>query len=225
MLHTWSLAVEEHFYIIWPAIVLFCSYRCFVKNWLLISLTILILSMILYCYFFEANTVIYLVGKSTNTRFISLVIGAFIAYKEDYFRSLRNNSIYPFLTAICYTIVFIISYNGALINTFLPWIIPSLIFATLGSTFLFIYALNLEGKNNYANRIFTNKVIVYMGLISYGLYLYHYPIFYKLGFFTDNQISGFYQIVLALTLSIGISALSYRYIEKPLLRYKDRITR
>lgn len=224
MRHTWSLAVENHFYLIWPLIVYFTSHNVFVERCKYFVIFILLLSFLLYYYFLPTNISNSLLEKGTNTRCISLVLGAFIAYKETYFKDKDKTYKYLLFAIICYVFVFIITLNSGIINEYMPFLIFSLILSALGSTLLFIYILNLENKSNLANTFFTNKILVYVGSISYGLYLYHYPIYYVSNFFGTERykVIGALQALIPFCLAVVISVISYQFLEKPLAKFRPK---
>ena len=94
------------------------------------------------------------------------------------------------------------------------------------SWMLFVIVLKIENSNSLMNLLFTNKAIVFIGKISYGIYLFHYPIFY---FFeiTANQLGGKWitlsNFIAPIALVFLLPIVSYYIIEKPLLNYKNKI--
>ena len=67
------------------------------------------------------------------------------------------------------------------------------------------------------------KQLIYLGKISYGLYVFHVPIRELVRhLFGGMRHSTLFQPFLTMALTIGIAALSYKYFEKPFLRMKER---
>ncbi len=63
-----------------------------------------------------------------------------------------------------------------------------------------------------------------LGTISYGLYLYHVPVLHSVDAFLPRSIPGFRVVegLLTLSLTVAVAALSWRFIEQPILKLKDR---
>jgi peptidoglycan/LPS O-acetylase OafA/YrhL len=94
-------------------------------------------------------------------------------------------------------------------------------------------------RNNYLGVLLENKVVIYLGSISYGIYLYHNLVFnyYHLngntiwGFLSNNfsylnslnSESILLKFVINFLLLIGIASFSWFYIEKPINRFKNRL--
>ena len=72
--------------------------------------------------------------------------------------------------------------------------------------------------------VFSHKVLVWVGKRSYGIYVYHLPIFMAMERLrVPHSISNFIWVnILSWTLTIGFAALSYQFIERPILHYKRR---
>lgn len=202
MLHLWSLAVEEQFYLFWPLIVAWGWKRKF--SFLNLAALVAILS-------FGVN--IYLVGRSPTTAFYSpasrfweLMIGAILAYitlhvpelNKDY-RNIRSVGGFFLLT-----LGFVFIDTG---RAFPGWwaLLPVL------AGFLIISS----GPASWLNvNLLSNKVLVSLGLISYPLYLWHWPLlsFARVVSGTEPSVKLRSALVAA---SILLAWLTYRFIESP----------
>ena len=203
-LHTWSLSVEEQFYIIFPISVIIIL-RFFKTNLLNVMIVIFLISLILA----EWGSKNY---SSQNFYFLhsrmwELSAGSILAFFEIK-RGYRSNnkllnSILPSLgiLLIFYSIIFF--YDGMLhpsIRTLIPVIGVSLI----------IWFAN---KDEFVSKILSSKVFVGTGLISYSLYMWHFPVFAfkreRSLLSLDNQDK--FELILT---CIILSIISYFLIEK-----------
>jgi len=196
--HLWSLSVEEQFYIFAPFMLLL--YKKKIKL-LYIALTILTLSSLLlytinYTEFPSINNYYTSIG-----RFWELGIGcllAIILYKKGEY-SLPRLLTLPFIFIIM--LIALQTYKSNL----------SLHKATIAVTLLTI-ALILSSES----KILKSKVAVFLGERSYSIYLYHIPIAFLILQYHDNFIG----MSATLLLTILLSALSYKYLEHPILGSK-----
>ena len=207
LLHTWSLSVEEQFYILFPIFLLFI-YKFFSKYLLGIVFFFLILSLATAQYvstYFPLYNFYFL-----HVRIWELLAGSVIAYLEfnnKYSQSNNYNNVCKYLPFIGIMIIFfsIFSLNDEMsLPSF--YTLPAII-----GTCLIIY---FSDKKNIITKLLSNKVIVFSGLISYSLYLWHYPIFafFRYSFPSiENNIYKFLIIIFAFLLSV----ISYLFIEKP----------
>jgi peptidoglycan/LPS O-acetylase OafA/YrhL len=206
LLHLWSLGVEEQYYIIWPVLVVFIWKRS--QNFLLIVLPILFGSFLvnIYAVDISPSATFYL----PVTRVWELMLGSLLAYidlnKIDFFAGKISCNLISFLGLCLLLIGFIVidaekSFPGY-------WaLLP-----TVGA-FLII----LAGKDGWINSIIlSNKAIVFIGLISYPLYLWHWPllVYSKIVGFSD-----FYDNLLILFASFILAYLTYKLIEKTLRNF------
>src|SRR6056300_1230088 len=204
-LHTWSLSVEEQFYILFP-IVLLVIFKYFIKY----LIHILILGFIISLGLAEWTSRNY---PSTSyyflhTRMWELLVGSILAYFEitKGHRSQNKilNSILPIvgLFLIILTIIFFKLYFRHPSLYSLPAIV---------GTCLIIWFSN---KDEIITKILSTKLFVGIGLISYSLYLWHYPIFAFSRIVEFTQASVFKKLSLGFLILI-VSIFSYYFVEKP----------
>ena len=204
-LHTWSLGVEEQFYILFP-IVLLLAYK-FAKNHLLTIIAVLILISLQYA---DWQSV-----KNTQLNFFMLTsrlwelgIGSLLAFYELKYGKVKHellNQTMPLLglAMITYSIIF---FNNQTPHPSLITLLP-----TIGTALIILYSVN---KTDLVGKVLSWKPIVGVGLISYSLYLWHYPIFAFARIGDSNGLHNDEKYLLIL-LTIVLSVISYFLIEKP----------
>ena len=198
-LHTWSLSVEEQFYILYP-LFFFCCFK-FIKNKLLLLLIFISLLSLALAQYGSINFSIsnfYLLP----TRIWEIFCGAILVVMK----SNENNNKFSkdILSYIGLTLVLLSFYffKDDTLHPSFKTIIP--VFGTM----LVIRFSN----NNFIFKILSLKLFVYIGLISYSLYLWHYPIFSfseMLGFDPSNINKSIFILI-----SFFLSIISYSMIEK-----------
>lgn len=202
LIHTWSLSVELQFYVIISIVTYFFFKKNLKLNFDLIFVLILI-SFFLSNFFlvFERNLNFY----SIFNRLWELLVGFYLIkfqnkkYLKPYFpRVLILFSIFTFISSF----IFFSEENMHPSFKTLP-----IVFATS------IFILFIE-KYKYIYNIFSNKILVWPGLMSYSLYLWHYPLFIFVKYLNiteANNLNKFFVIVIL----FFVSYLSYRFVEKP----------
>lgn len=168
LLHLWSLGIEEQFYIFWPLII----YWAFKWSWNLRYLIVLIAlgSFILNLIWSVKNPT--MAFYSPLSRAWELALGAFIAYQAHGFDVQKNQALMRYRNALSVLGFLLIIAGFIFINEtsqFPGWwaLLP-----VLGTAFLI-----MSGPVAYVNRyILTNKFFIGVGLISFSLYLWHWPL-------------------------------------------------
>lgn len=198
-LHTWSLSVEEQFYFIYPIALYFIS-KLKNKNYYLLILFVIFLVI---SEGHQRNSSYYF---SSMCRFFELILGAMTF--SILRRPIQKNILMDVLaiTLIIYPIFFFTK------NTDFPGL--NALVPTLGAAILIIKSTN----KNLVTKLFSLRPVVYIGLISYSLYLWHWPIiaFTKYLGINVNHLIGIYVLLLSFILAI----ITRRYVEAPFRRMK-----
>ena len=195
--HTWSLGVEEQFYIIFPLFFfILLKYIKEFKN-IFFVLFVAIISGIIATLFFQNDS--ELVFYSPFFRFWEFLIGSlifFISIKTKY----RNNIISS-LTLIILILFILIpkSYYSSLNILLLTTLLTSL--------FILSYKKNTK---KMINSIVENRLIIFIGNISYSFYLWHLPIIY---FYDLYYLDSLFRIPFLFFLTLLLSYISYIAVE------------
>ena len=197
--HTWSLSIEEQFYVLYP--IFFLILVKFSKKYLKICLTILfILSLLIYIYMGTDNSRVYFFFSPS--RIWEILAGCLLAININVNKKSKFYTLVGALLII-FSIIFEEFFNQQLLLR---------ITVVLGTVIILLNSS--DSKECIVSNILKNKILVFFGLISYSLYLWHVPIYsiYR-DFFTFelNIVQNF----ILITSAIFISYLSFKFIETP----------
>ena len=210
LLHTWSLSVEEQYYLVWPVTLLLLLK--FGRT--IVPLTVLVLAGAVSLYFAE----LHLSGASDQMqagvfyllpyRVCEFAVGGVLAWFAHH-QPRQKWMLEPlFLAGLVLTIWPILTYDAA--TTRFPGV--SAMWPCIG-TALLIYA----GRAPVLGKLISNAPMVYIGLLSYSLYLVHWPIvvFYKFAVFREF---GWLDVAILSVASFAAAWLLYTLVETPLRR-------
>jgi peptidoglycan/LPS O-acetylase OafA/YrhL len=201
---TWSLAIEEQFYLVWPLIVRFCSEVKLRK----IAFGVICISPALRFYLSLHGVNIY---SNTFCRLDGLMAGALLAL------IVRSSGFAParFVRGAWITL-FASASLALMIDTLnAKWIVFS--FVALASV-SFVY-LALFSKQRLLQALLTNRFLVYTGIISYGIYiLAKIPVDAVKTFHLEKY--PLLAFIITASATYALAALSWNFLEKPFLRLK-----
>lgn len=224
--HTWSLSIEEQFYLVWPLAIM-------VALWLR-STRVIAGVAVLGC--LGAVVARLLVGvedpsdplarvyNGTDTNADHLLYGCLLAVavhranrRGDMagLRRIANIAFWPAFAVLC----------GAWVLTRMSFTEPTAFYAIAITAIAMsctavVAKVFLSPVTDPLNRLLTQPAMLWIGVRSYGIYLWHWPVFILLGRAWDG--SGYILAVVEVGASFIVAAMSYRYIERPFLRLKDR---
>lgn len=207
LLHTWSLSVEEQFYILFPPVLLLIWQRARKTVLALITFAIcasLILAQWASIYAQVAN--FYLLP----TRAFELLVGVWVALKSS--KIAIQPAAISGLSRQAYSLLglFLIVLAFVFFNRSTPF--PSIftLVPVVGCALLLVFC----DENTLVGRLLACRPIVGVGLISYSLYLWHQPIFAfaRIIFFNELSLA---MIVGLIALTTCLSILTWRYVESP----------
>jgi peptidoglycan/LPS O-acetylase OafA/YrhL len=211
LLHTWSLGVEEQFYLVFPPVLLAVLRFPRVAIWILAAL---MAASFAYAQFEISRGLLDRAFFSSPARFWELLAGALLAMVPAAIdRTVRIA--FP-MRAIGLTMV------GAPVFIYGPSTpFPGVAALLPVSGALLVIAASPASKDP-AWRLLTASPMVYLGKISYSLYLWHWPVLgVTRGLLLDkSELYG----ALAIALSVALAALSYHYIEQP-IRTRSKLAR
>jgi peptidoglycan/LPS O-acetylase OafA/YrhL len=208
--HLWSLGIEEQFYIVWPLLLYFAwKYR----------FNLLILALVIAGISFGANVakinhdsigVFY----APTTRFWELMIGSLLAYLTLYkFDGLIifNNTRATFQNILAFVGILFVTIAVFGLNKDLLFPGWWALLPTFG-TFLLISA----GPQTWINRnVLSHRVMVWFGLISFPLYLWHWPLLSFAQIIESGNATQIMRIISVLA-SIALAWITYHFLEKPM---------
>lgn len=221
LLHLWSLAIEEQFYIIWP-FVLWIGWKGRINLFIVIAL---IGSISFYLNVAGVNTDSVASFYSPQTRFWELLCGSALAWhsingSEKYFYGLPESKkwIIDFIHTNRTIIMNVFSISGLIFLTFGFWKITTdmkfpggwAVVPVLGSV-LIIWACPVAWFNRV---VLSNRLFVWFGLISFPLYLWHWPILSFARIIEGGVPSRDIRIA-AVSLAIFLAWMTFEFIEKP----------
>ncbi len=220
---SWSIGVEEQFYLLWPWVV---KKSKNILRTLCVIVVLLIAIKITVLFIFKAypanTSLLVLKNFVAMLKIESMAIGgmgAWMVFEKKYFQRILNNFV---LIGAIISVIIMIYFTPVKIQD-AAFLIYSVLFL------LIILNVSLNPKSFVK---LENKVFVFLGNISYGLYMYHLIVvaafigFLKYtGFTVDNSIVSQIIVYISITgLTILLSWLSYRYFESWFLKIKHKFT-
>ncbi|MFC6327523.1 acyltransferase family protein [Alloalcanivorax gelatiniphagus] len=212
LLHLWSLAVEEQFYLVWPASLLVLMHFLGAKGRLLgVILVLLLLALAVseYGAIHYRAAAYYLMPA----RAFELLIGAALAFSaESIYRWFpRPIQVLGGCLGLCLVVYACLSFSGATWFPGLHALVPC-----LGTALIIIF---VRQDDPLLGRVLASRVFVGVGKISYPAYLWHWPLiaFLNLCLIEINLFVGAAVVVATMLLS----AATYVGIEKPARRFRN----
>lgn len=219
--HTWSLAVEEQFYLLWP-LTFVILYRCFGFGWRMVA-AIMSLALAICAWRFWLTwhgASFRRLYNGFDTRADALMIGCGLAVgltlvSTEYWPVLDRvfkRVAWPVGVAVLVSTFFVFDYRGRLY-----YYVGIEAGALLGAILVVIL---IRPLNTVLHRLLERRELAFLGRIFYAMYLWHFPMF--LIFERDFHWPVWKSAVIGFPLTIAIAVLSYVLIERHFMRTKGR---
>ena len=207
LLHLWSLGIEEQFYILWPFFLAFCA----------LSRKILVATFVIVAISFSINLTLTTIDSNSAFflpfgRLWELGAGALLAICQN---STRPKSVW--MTKLSNWQNLAACAGLTLIMTGFFVIKPSpnfpgweVLLPVIGTVLL------LQSEGSWLNRlVLAHKALVFLGLISYALYLWHWPLISFIQIIWGTETPPLYLRALAVTAAVVLASTTYQWVEKP----------
>ena len=230
--HLWSLAIEEQFYMIFPLLFLLINRKKkskdgtykLNKNFLYVVLGLILVSLIAHILLFDINNIsrIYF---GTDTRAFSLlvgVVGAILYPMEKLLAKVtpQQNIMYSVVSLVSIATLITVMIYTSEYNT---WLYRGgfLLVAILG----LIVIISSGKQHTLMSKLLSFKPIVFIGKISYSLYLWHFPILVLTTPVSEIGNPNIFFVISRIVLTFAVAIVSYVFVETPIrkLGFKNYI--
>ena len=232
--HTWSLAVEEQFYLFWPLVI----YLLNNKQIRILGLIIVVMTPMLRFYFAINDWGTYYQNSLIITRIDSLVWGSLLTlFMRD-----KINSLYTANFSFnCLIVIGLVGFIGILIglghgsfwrginsvkeNVYLNYSYGHMLFTFVAMVFTGVIGkISFQTSNIFKkiSNLLEMQPFNYIGKISYGLYIYHIPIFILLNKLSPIITNEYILFVIKVGLTFFVSSLSWKLFETRFIKMKER---
>ena len=203
LLHTWSLAVEEQFYLVFPVFMI--ATIAWLRRSRIIVLVLLAIASLLYCEWAwrhtpEANFFL------APSRTWELLAGVFCAF---YLQQVRETPVFIKQAASLIGLALLL-YAIVVFDKDVPFPSVYALVPVVGTVLLIVFA---ESKT-FVGRLLSLRVLVGIGLVSYSAYLWHQPLFVFARISSYEELSAMTLFGLSIAAFV-LAFISWRWVEKP----------
>ncbi len=215
--HLWSLSFEEQFYFLWPWItIVLLTIRMRLRTVVFILLSLIVLIAVHRLLLFQDTHRWWQILIRTDARADSILWGALVAHVWIRGKEPKRGIRVAALVASAYLI-------GCLFLTteYSPFVFWGGFIGIDVSCAVILLAI-LDGRW-MGRHVFEFRPLVALGLVSYGFYLWHLPVFFAVAHF-DTHWNDVVRIVVAVSITLALTLLSWFLVERPLMRWSKQLS-
>jgi peptidoglycan/LPS O-acetylase OafA/YrhL len=215
--HTWSLAIEEQFYLVWPLVIAFVTRRCELRiaarRVLVLSGAVALASLVSMFAIYAPNNPSR-VYFGTDTRAASILIGAALAAALAMRRPVVSRVGRATLEAAGLASLALLAFAWTRASGSSDILYRGGLFACAVATAVVIAAA-VDARRGPVARLLSFRPLCLLGVISYGVYLWHWPVYVVLDP-VRTHIDGWSLLAIRIAVTIAIAVASYRFVERPI---------
>lgn len=217
----WSLAVEEHFYIIFPVLFLLLYKRLV---YLVTTIAVLLVGVLLWRFYIVdtqgiSSLVVERIYRLTDTRADAILYGCLLSIimdssiKDAYMRFVSHKLTFTIAVLI---LLFTFVYRDLAFRETYRYSLQGLVFLCL------IPAVLYARTYKHLLTIFNHSVLTYIGKISYSLYMFHWVGVCLAEYYVGPERGGFSWLAIAIPVGLGLTLISFYFVEKPMIAIRKR---
>ena len=224
--HFWSLAVQEQFYFLWPIVILTLPRRWFIPA--MAGFILFGLGFRIYC---------IATATSTITRWVTLfgcidsfAVGALIAYFKEHKWLEKIAQLHPAVLFAIPLTAFSCFFLGRALMTLPENNVFLALTESVDEIFLaWILVSAITGIKGRYGHVLSWSPLVYLGRISYGIYVYHVFIIILVSpllshFGLTESHAAFFRLTILFALTFALASLSWHYLEQPFITWKSELS-
>ena len=219
--HFWSLAIEEQFYVVWPVVLIlahkFGVKRSHMRN---ATLVLVLASALEMALLFNPDADPSRVYYGTDTRAFSLLIGAWLAFVWPSNQLGANNEVQLdrnvriALDAVGgISLIGLIAMMGCIEGTSAIMYRGGILLASIITMVIIAVIVH---PSSILGKVFSAKPLVWIGLRSYGIYLWHYPLLLLMNPRSNIAGTPWWMYLVELAVMFACAAFSYKFVEDPI---------
>ena len=211
--HVWSLAIEEQFYLVWPPLLVLGLRFCKRTHLMALALAAAMLSSLLMGLLYQPDADPSRVYFGTDTRAGGLLAGAVLAFIQAPGRAVR--ALRPWLlNAIGLAALGALVLAGLRLSDSAPLLFRGG-FPLVDLATVVLLAAIVDPRAGLVSGLLGRQPLRWMGLRSYGIYLWHWPVFALSRPQLDVPVDGWPLLAGRLAVTFALAELSYRLVEAP----------
>lgn len=204
-LHTWTLAIEMQFYAFLPLLLFLIK-----RRWLILIVAIITVVLFVYgtIHVFDGNKEIMYFSLLARTPEFLIGVLASLVYNKYSLNGKR-----PLLLSAIGVVLLLVSVVFINENSYFPGLLS--ILPCLGT------ALLLVSPENKIRNFISNKIMFYIGGLSYSVYLWHWPVMAFFRYYNNSYQFTIQQVIIIIILVLCLSLFSYYCVENPIRNKAD----